>query len=192
MGQPLSLTGYSTLDTLMGSSMPSDSKAASQLPGRPRGSPVQYTVTCNTGKLVLYGRPSRSPWGWGWGQSSWQSNCLPGNHSQTRMPAPYRSVVRKRGTMNHTTSNWSNHHAGHQPSQTITRYHRRQPPILGGMPAGKTAPAILRCLPALPVLPTPVLYAMWPREPALGRGQWARRDLLLHHNSPEQISRICG
>src|SRR6266567_3161824 len=32
------------------------------VPGRPRGSPVQYTVTCNTGKLVLYGRPSRSPW----------------------------------------------------------------------------------------------------------------------------------
>src|SRR5438105_8854999 len=30
--------------------------------GRPRGSPVQYTLTCNTGKLVLYGRPSRSPW----------------------------------------------------------------------------------------------------------------------------------
>jgi len=32
------------------------------LPGRPRGSPVQYTFTCNTGDLVLYGRPSRSPW----------------------------------------------------------------------------------------------------------------------------------
>jgi len=31
-------------------------------PGRPRGSPVQYTFTCKTGELVLYGRPSRSPW----------------------------------------------------------------------------------------------------------------------------------
>src|SRR6266567_981174 len=30
--------------------------------GRPRGSPVQYTFTCKAGNLVLYGRPSRSPW----------------------------------------------------------------------------------------------------------------------------------
>src|SRR5205085_8268982 len=44
------------------------------LESMPPGSPVQYTVTCNMGNLVLYGRPSRSPW---------QSNCLPGNHSQT-------------------------------------------------------------------------------------------------------------
>src|SRR5437764_3938432 len=31
------------------------------LESMPPGSPVPYTVTCNTGKLVLYGRPSRSP-----------------------------------------------------------------------------------------------------------------------------------
>ena len=31
-------------------------------------------VTCYTGNWVLYGRPSRSPW---------QSNCIPGHHSQT-------------------------------------------------------------------------------------------------------------
>src|SRR5438270_309552 len=32
------------------------------LPGRPRVSPVRYTFTCNTGNMVLYGLPSRSPW----------------------------------------------------------------------------------------------------------------------------------
>src|SRR5947209_1662371 len=45
--------------------------ARATLPGRPRGSPLQYTFTCNTGKLVLYGRASRSPW---------QSNHSPCEH----------------------------------------------------------------------------------------------------------------
>jgi len=45
-------------------------KVCEWFPGRPRGSPVQYTFTCKTGELVLYGRPSRSPW---------QSNCIPGS-----------------------------------------------------------------------------------------------------------------
>jgi len=30
--------------------------------GRPRGSPLQYTLTWKIGNLVLYGRPWRSPW----------------------------------------------------------------------------------------------------------------------------------
>jgi hypothetical protein len=36
--------------------------AIGSLPGRPRGSPVQYTLTSVMGNRILYGRPSRSPW----------------------------------------------------------------------------------------------------------------------------------
>ena len=32
------------------------------MPGRPRGSPVQYYIAYFARKRILYGRPSRSPW----------------------------------------------------------------------------------------------------------------------------------
>src|SRR5205823_5645675 len=44
-----------------------------RLPGRPRGSPVQYQLARFPRHRVLYGRPSRSPW------SPWQSNHFPGS-----------------------------------------------------------------------------------------------------------------
>src|SRR2546421_1765791 len=47
------------------------------LPGRPRGSPVQYQLARFPRHRVLYGRPSRSPW------SPWKSNHIPGKLSQT-------------------------------------------------------------------------------------------------------------
>src|SRR5947209_12952639 len=54
------------------------------LESMPPGSPVQYTFTCNTGNMVLYGRPSRSPW---------KSLLIIGLHFLFPLPMRYTQTV---------------------------------------------------------------------------------------------------